>query len=91
MVRTLTDTIATALRCGSHSLHSDTLVNEHAGDEQLTCLSLAVILLFPVIDGRAEEFLNVSCGSLLRETKHTHCTVNLHAANHVDDIAHLAG
>ena len=88
---TLADAIATALRCRSHSLHCNTLVDEDAGDEQLTILCLTVIFGFPVGNGRAEEFLYISCCCLLRETKHTQCAIYFHTADHVHDIAHLTG
>src|SRR5574344_1399732 len=90
MVRTLTDAIATSLRCGSHSLHRHAFINEDACDEQFASLGLSVVFGFPVSNSRAKEFLHISSGSLLRETKYSQRSVDLHAADHVYDIARVA-
>ncbi len=63
MVTALANSVTTALRSRSHTLQGYALVNKHTCYEELTILCLTLILLFPVGNGRAEQFLNVSSSS----------------------------
>ena len=55
----------------------------------LAILSLTLVLGFPVGDSRTKQLLHVLCSVLLRELEYSECSVNLHAADHVDHVAHL--
>ena len=51
MVRTLTDSVTTTLRSGSHTLEGSTLVHEDLTDIELAFFGFALILLFPIGNG----------------------------------------
>ena len=89
MVRTLTDTIATTLRGGAHTLERSSTIDEDAGDIELTVFGLASVLLFPVSDSRAEELLHASSGFLVRELEYPKSTTYFHATHEVSYEAHL--
>ena len=91
MVRTLADAVAATLRSRAHALERGTAVNEDLRHEEFAFFGLAIVLFFPVGDCRTQQQLNGVRSSLLAETKRAEGAIHLHTANHVNDIAHLAG
>lgn len=57
MIRTFANTIATALRSGTHTFQGDSFVYKCAEYVKLSVLGLTVILGFPVAYGRTQQLL----------------------------------
>ena len=88
---TLTDAVTATLGSGAHTFEHRSCVNEHGFNIELAGFGFALIFLFPVSDSRAEEFFDLASCFLIRELQYTEGFEHFYAADHVNDIAHLAG
>ena len=66
-------------------------INEDSLHIELAGLSLTLVFLFPVGDGRPEEFLHLAGSLLVGEFEYAEGLERFLAADHVDHETHLAG
>ena len=87
----LTDAIATALSAGAHPLERRSLVDVDLADVELPLVGVLLILLLPVGDSTLEGAADGLGGALIRVSEDSQCPIDLHATDHIDHEAHLAG
>ena len=74
----------------NHALHRHAFVNKHLAYVKFSFVSLAVVFRLPVSNSRTQQFFYICCSLFLGEPEHAKGTINLHSANHVYNVAHLA-